>query len=215
MNWLIDTFQHIPPLWLYLLVGVFLMLESCGIPVINTTLLLFAGSLAFLGRLHLGLLIFSAILGSILGACSAYGLGRRYGEPLLLRIARILHIDERKVFLAERWFRSSGSRMIFVSRITPYIRPFSCFVGGILHMPFLRFFSAALSGSVIWCVTFLLIGWKLGPGWPMAMQLVQLYTFPVLGGLVLLLLLSWFLRRMLNNYVKRHLNFASSSDECK
>jgi membrane protein DedA with SNARE-associated domain len=124
----------------------------------------------------------------------------------LLRLARFFHIDEQKMLLAERWFYRSGGRMIFFSRILPYIRPFACFPAGIAAMPFLRFLLAAASGSAIWCVTFLLVGWGLGPRWKLAMHLVQMYTLPALSALLLLLVIYLFVRRALNNYVKKRLN---------
>jgi membrane protein DedA with SNARE-associated domain len=201
----IYVYQHTAPSLIYLLVAALLLLESTGIPIVNTTVLLFTGAMAAQGHLDLGLLLFAALVGSILGACCAYGLGRRYGEKLLLRLARLLRIDERKVLFAERWFQRAGGRMIFFSRIIPYIRPFACFPAGIYNMPFLRFLAAAGSGSLIWCVTFLTIGWELGPHWKLALHLMQKYTLPALCVLLLLLVIYFFARHTLNTYVQRRL----------
>lgn len=206
VDFVTHIYQQIPPSCIYLLVAALLFLESSGIPVINTTVLLFTGALAAQGKLGLALLMFSALVGSTLGACCAYGLGRRYGEKLLFHLARLLHVDKQKMILAQRWFYRSGGRMIFFSRILPYIRPFACFPAGISAMPFLRFLLAAASGSAIWCVTFLLVGWELGPRWKLAMRLVQAYTLPALGGLLLLLVVYLFARKTLNGYVKKHLS---------
>jgi membrane protein DedA with SNARE-associated domain len=205
VDFVVHAFQHIPSLLVYVLLAVFLLLESSGIPLLNTTLLLCTGALAALGRLNLSLLMLISILGSVLGACSAYGLGRRYGEPFLLGAARLLRIEESKVALLQKWFHKAGGRMIFVSRIVPYIRPFSCFPAGIAAMPFARFLRAVLAGSIIWCVTFLLIGWELGPRWKLAVYLVRLYTVPMLVILLLLLILGFFFRRAINRSLKKYL----------
>ena len=82
--------------------------------------------------------------------------------------------------------------MIFISRVTPYIRPFACFPAGMTRMPFLRFFVAASSGSILWCVVILSIGWTLGRHWRMAFNLMQAYTLPTLG-LLALLIVAFFL----------------------
>jgi len=206
VDFVMHIYQQIPPPCIYLLVAALLFLESTGIPVINTTVLLFTGALAAQGKLDLALLMFAALTGSILGACCAYALGRRYGEKLLFRLAHLFRIDEQKMVLAQRWFYRAGGRMIFFSRILPYIRPFACFPAGISAMPFLRFLLAAASGSVIWCVTFLLVGCELGPRWKLAMQLMQVYTLPTLGALLLLLVAYFFARWALNNYIKKHLS---------
>lgn len=200
-----QMFQTIPSLLVYILLAGILLLESCGIPLLNTTLLLCTGALAALGQLNLGWLMLSSLVGSVLGACAAYGLGRRYGEQLLLRLARLLGMKEQKVFLIERWVRKSGGRIIFLSRIVPYIRPFSCFPAGISGMPFGRFFLAVLIGSVIWCAAFLLIGWELGPRWSLALRLMRFYTIPTLIVLGLLLVIYILFRRSINRSVKKYL----------
>jgi membrane protein DedA with SNARE-associated domain len=202
----IHVYQHIPPSLIYLLVAALLLLESTGIPVINTTMLLFTGAMAAQGRLDLALLMFAALVGSTLGACCAYALGRRYGEKLFSRLARFLHINEHKMLLVERWFQRAGGRTIFFSRILPYIRPFACFSAGIYSMPFLRFLAVAISGSLIWCVTMLTIGWELGPRWKLALHLVQRYTLPTLCVLLFLLVIYIFARRALNAYIQKRLS---------
>lgn len=187
VGFVVYTLQHIHPLMIYALTLAFLFLESSGVPILNTTLLLCTGALAALGRVNLALLFVLSIAGSVSGALSAYTLGKHYGEPLLLRMTRFLRIDEQKVRLAERWFAQAGARMIFVSRIVPYIRPFACFPAGIAEMPLPRFLLAASLGSTLWCSACLLIGWELGPRWKLALHLMRTYTFPTLGVLFALL----------------------------
>jgi membrane protein DedA with SNARE-associated domain len=168
--------HHTNPLWIYVIIGVFLLLESSGIPIVNSTLLLLTGALASLGQLDIFALAIVSITGSILGACLAYMIGWHGGARLLYHIAARLHVDTAKIQSLERWFHKAGARMIFFSRIIPYIRPFSCFPAGIAHMSFRRFFAAAASGSVIWCVGMLTIGWNLGRRWKLALYLMQRYT---------------------------------------
>ncbi|HEY1348466.1 MAG TPA: DedA family protein [Ktedonobacteraceae bacterium] len=206
MDFLLTMYQHLAPVPTCLLVAGLLLLESSGIPVINTTLLLFTGALAALGRVQLGWLMVAAVAGSTLGACLAYALGRHYGEFLLLRLARLLRIDARKVLLAERWFLRAGGRMILISRLVPYIRPFACFPAGISAMPFPRFLLMACSGSIIWCVSLLIVGWELGPRWQLALQLVQTSTLPTLGVLLLLVVGYIFVRQKIHRYVKARLD---------
>ena len=179
--------HHTNPLWIYIIVGVFLLLESSGIPIVNSTLLLLTGALASLGHLDIVALAFVSIVGSITGACLAYTIGWYGGTRLLYHVATRLHIDIAKIQALEKWFHKAGTRMIFLSRIIPYIRPFSCFPAGIARMPFRRFFAAAASGSVIWCVGMLIIGWNVGRRWKLALGLMQTYTIPTVLVIVLLL----------------------------
>jgi membrane protein DedA with SNARE-associated domain len=188
LNLVFHLIHNTNPLWIYAIVGVFLLLESSGVPIVNSTLLLLVGALASLGQLNVVALAVVSLTGSVTGACLAYFIGWHGGGRLLRRAATKLRVDTQKIQLLERWFQRAGARMIFFSRIIPYIRPFSCFPAGIAHMPFRRFFAAAASGSLVWCVGMLALGWNLGERWKLAFFLMQRYTVPVV--LVILVLLA-------------------------
>lgn len=189
MQFIIDFILHASPLIIYLIVALDLLLESSGVPITNNLLLLFTGALASLGHLNIWLLTLAAILGSIAGACSAYVIGAHGGRRMLLRLVAFFRIDERKIHMTERWFHKSGVWMIFLSRVTPYVRPFACFLGGITHMPFGRFFTAALIGSMLWCIVMIQVGAMLGPHWPIALHLMKQDTVPTFLAVALLLVL--------------------------
>ena len=194
--------HHTNPLWIYGIVGVFLLLESSGVPIVNSTLLLLTGALASLGHLDIFALALVSIAGSIAGACLAYVIGWYGGARLLRRVGARLRIDTRKIQALEQWFSRAGARMIFFSRIIPYIRPFSCFPAGMARMSFRRFFAAASSGSAIWCVGVLALGWNLGRRWKLALYLMQRYTVPV----VLLILLAVAAYCLITRVIKRRLD---------
>ncbi|HEV2582032.1 MAG TPA: DedA family protein, partial [Ktedonobacteraceae bacterium] len=185
MVWVVPVLHHINPWLLCLVVAIILLLESCGIPILNSSLLLFAGAVASLGHVNIIVLALAAIIGSTSGACLAYLIGLRGGELALNRLLTRLHVNTRRIEQARGWFANAGGRMILLSRILPYVRPFACFFGGIAQMPFRRFLAAALSGSILWCVAALSVGWMLGRRWRIALYLIQSYTLPTLGVLVL------------------------------
>jgi membrane protein DedA with SNARE-associated domain len=208
MHGLIQMIFHASPLLVCLLVAIILLLESSAVPLINTTLLLAAGALASQGHLNIWVLIATAILGSVSGACLAYVIGIRGGRQIFLRLASLFHIDAQKVDMTERWFQKKGVWMVFFSRMTPYVRPFGCFPAGISRMPFGRFFIAALAGSTIWCVVILNIGLALGRRWPLAIHLIRHYTVPTLCTLALLIALYL----LITSAVKRNLRTHAGSD---
>lgn len=213
MHTVAHVLLHTSPLLIYLLVGCVLLLESSGVPILNSTLLLFAGAMASLGHLQIEYLALVAVTGSVAGACLAYCIGRRGGRQVLFRLAQILHIDTEKVEMVERWFRRSGAWMIFFSRMLPYARPFACFPAGIAEMNFIRFFCCALLGSLIWCVTLLVIGWNLGKRWELAVSVIQQYTVPVLGVTVLWIGLYIIATRLIRRWLHKHLE--ASTDEAE
>lgn len=205
MHALTDFIIHANPIMIYMIVAIVLMLESCGVPIVNNTLLLLTGALATLGYLNIWILIPVAIIGSISGACLAYVIGAYGSRTTFLHVATILHIDRQKVDITRSWFQKAGPWMIFFSRMTPYVRPFTCFLGGITHMPFSRFGMAALSGSIIWCVVMLQIGMALGARWHVALFLMQRYTMHSLGVLILGIMLYFCIARAIKHCIYQRL----------
>ena len=212
MDLAIHVFRHTNPLIFYLIVAVILLLESSGIPIANNTLLLFTGALASFGHLNILVLAIVAIVGSISGACLAYVIGLRGGRRFLFRVSNRLHIDAQKINKAERWFHRTGARMICLSRVTPYIRPFACFPAGMTRMPFRRFFVAVLSGSILWCVTVLSIGWTLGRNWRVAYSFIQTYTLLTFG-ILALAIAAFFLVKYAIRRHQRNQTQAASGEE--
>jgi membrane protein DedA with SNARE-associated domain len=209
LNAFIQLFFHTSPLLIYLLVAVLLFLESTGVPVVNSTLLLFTGALASLLHLNIWVLAAAAVVGSTTGACLAYAIGLWGGRRILLRLLSLFHVDPQKVSVAERWFQQSGIWMIFFSRMIPYVRPFACFPAGISRMPFGRFLVAASSGSIIWCVVMLQIGLALGRRWRFAFHLIQHYTIPTLCVLTLLIALYFFITYEVRHHLRSKLQSAA------
>ncbi len=212
MHTVTHVLLHASPLLIYGIVVVILLLESTAIPIANNTLLLCTGALASLGRLNIWLLFVVALMGSIAGACVAYTLGVRGGREVLFRLATFLHLDVKKVEMVERWFKSSGLWMVFLSRMTPYVRPFACFPAGISRMPFPRFFAAAATGSCIWCAAMLSIGWYLGKRWFVAMYFMQRYTPFALLAIVLVVLLCFGVSRALKHYLNARYQLSDKRD---
>jgi len=182
---------HTSPPIIYLLVAGILLLESSGVPITNNTMLLLTGAMASMGYLNIELLIITATVGSIAGACCAYWIGARGGRQILLRLAAFFRVDAQRIGVMDGWFQKSGCWMVFFSRMTPFVRPFACFPAGISHIDFKRFLLAASAGSILWCIALTTIGWILGHRWKLALSFMQQYTLPTL--LVLALLVGLYL----------------------
>ena len=206
MHPFLHTLLHTSPLLVYLLVAVILCLESTGIPLVNNTLLLLLGAFASMGYLNLEMLMIAAFIGSISGACCAYWIGMRGGRRVLLRFAALFHLNRQKIHAMDNWFQRSGFWMIFLSRMTPYIRPFACFPAGIAHMDRKRFLLAASAGSLIWCIALPSIGWALGHRWRIALYFLQQYTLPTLLVVVALIVVYILVMRRVKHSMNARLH---------
>src|SRR5260221_11636769 len=131
MNQLLQGLGTIPAVVVYLFVLLWLGAESTGVPLPNEIVLLLAGSLAAQGRgLSPVLLVVVGTVGSLVGASSAYAIGRRGGRTAVLRFGRFLRLDERPLGAVEAWFSPTRAVAIFITRIPPFLRTVRSFPAG-------------------------------------------------------------------------------------
>ncbi len=135
-----------------------------GVPGTEPTML-FAGFNVFQGHLSLlGIIVFG-VIGDMIGASVAYGIGYFASRELLERHGGKLHLSQRRLDTAHRWFARYGDPVIVVSRLVPFVRAAFPYAAGVAEMPFWRFFVLALVGSVIWITGLGVLGREVGHDW--------------------------------------------------
>jgi membrane protein DedA with SNARE-associated domain len=135
-----------------------------GLPGSEPTML-FAGFNVFQGHLSLlGIIVFG-VLGDVLGAAVAYGIGRFGRRELLERQGGKLHISKRRLDVAHGWFERHGDPVIGVSRLIPVVRAAFPYAAGVAEMPFGRFVAFATLGSVPWIAGLGVLGREVGSNW--------------------------------------------------
>jgi membrane protein DedA with SNARE-associated domain len=135
-----------------------------GLPGTEPTML-FAGFNVFEGNQTLVGIIIAGVVGDMAGASIAYGIGRFGRVELIERHGNKLHVSQRRLELAHRWFDRYGSPVIFVSRLIPLVRAVFPYAAGVAEMPFWRFFTFATAGSVIWISGLGVLGRAVGSDW--------------------------------------------------
>jgi membrane protein DedA with SNARE-associated domain len=135
-----------------------------GIPGTEPTML-FAGFNVFEGHLSLFGIIVFGILGDVLGACVAYGIGYYGRIELIEKHGNKLHISPRRLQVAHRWFDRYGSPVVFVSRLVPVVRAAFPYAAGVAEMPFARFALFATLGSIPWIAGLGVLGRAVGSNW--------------------------------------------------
>ncbi len=135
-----------------------------GLPGTEPTML-FAGFNVYQGHLTLIGIILFGLVGDMLGASIAYGIGYFGRTELLERQGSKLHVSRRRLDLANRWFERWGSPVVFFSRMVPVVRAAVPYAAGVGEMPFWRFFILATLGSIPWIVGLALVGREVGSSW--------------------------------------------------
>jgi membrane protein DedA with SNARE-associated domain len=134
-----------------------------GLPGTEPTML-FAGFDVYQGNLSLAGVIIAGVAGDMAGASIAYAIGY-FGSRELLERGGKLHVSERKLNKAHRWFERWGDPTIFFSRMAPVVRVAFPYAAGIAKMPFWRFFVLATLGSIVWMSGLAVLGREVGSQW--------------------------------------------------
>jgi membrane protein DedA with SNARE-associated domain len=150
----------------YGLVAVFLLmlLESACIPVPSEAIMLYGGFLVATEGENLILMIAAGVLGNVVGSWLAYWVGYSKGRGWALRL-RWLHITEKRLDVADRWFARWGSWAVLASRCLPIIRTFISLPAGVARMPFWRFSVLTFVGCIPWVTGLTLAGRAVGDNW--------------------------------------------------
>ena len=104
-------------------------------------------------------------IGYTLGAIGGWAIGLYGGRPYLERHGRWLHLDERKLDRAERWFDRWGEMGVFLGRVTPVVRSFVSIPAGVFEARLGRYTVLTFLGSTIWCIAFAGAGYLAGENW--------------------------------------------------
>ncbi|MFJ4868112.1 DedA family protein [Streptomyces sp. NPDC088757] len=148
-----EWLETIPPIAVYVLVGVVIGLESLGIPLPGEIVLVSSALLASQhGDINPYVLGACATAGAIVGDSIGYAIGRKGGRPLLAWLGRKFpkHFSEANVGLAESSFQKWGMWAVFFGRFVALLRIFAGPLAGVLHMPYWKFLVANVFGGILW-----------------------------------------------------------------
>jgi len=145
--------ETIPPLAVYLTVGLVIGCESLGIPLPGEIVLV---SAALLASQHEGLnpwmIGILASAGAIAGDSIGYLIGRKGGQRLFDWAGRKFpkHFGPEHVHAAERMFRKRGMWAVFFGRFVAILRILCGPLAGSLRMHYPRFLIANALGGIVW-----------------------------------------------------------------
>jgi len=158
-----------------------LMLIDAVFPAASEVVMVYGGALAsgafaaqdvtfFGSTIDEGLPAYLAValagtVGYTIGAVGGWAIGLYGGRPYLERHGRWLHLDERKLDRAERWFERWGDWGVFSGRLTPVVRSFVSVPAGVFEARLGRYTALTLVGSAIWCFAFAGAGYLAGASW--------------------------------------------------
>lgn len=174
------------------------LFENFGVPVPGETVLLFAGFLAYQGRVRIGSAILAAIVGATLGGCGGFALGWYGGTPFVTRYVRRFpaiakHYDE-----AQHKFLKYGHWAVFTARFITGLRVFAGLLAGALRMSFSTFLIFSFAGAACWGIVIGYVGYVFGSSWDKLVGIVgrmDRIAFALVGGCAVVFVLIYAFRR--------------------
>jgi membrane protein DedA with SNARE-associated domain len=133
-----------------------------GLPIPDELLLTLAGALMRKGQLNVPATVSAALAGAVCGMTLSYGLGRAVGVTVL---RSRLHLNERAVARAVRWFQRFGGWLLAFGYFVPGVRHITAILAGSAPLDYPTFARYAYFGGVLWCSLFLGLGYYAGDEW--------------------------------------------------
>ncbi len=144
----------VPPVAVYLMVGLVIGLESMGIPLPGEVVLVSAALLSSRQELSVSPqgVALAAAAGAVIGDSIGFAVGRRFGDRLFAFLGRRFprHADDAHVAWAEHVFTRYGVVAVFFGRFIALLRIFAGPLAGALRMPYRRFLAANVLGALVW-----------------------------------------------------------------
>ncbi|MDD4816667.1 MAG: DedA family protein [Victivallaceae bacterium] len=161
----IAEFAQYAHLWGFLIIFIFMTIESSFIPFPSEVVMIPAGFLAWRGELLTGNVwvdgvcaIVCGVAGSLAGAYVNYFLALYLGRSALYRYGKYFFLNDKTLNRAEEVFREYGALATFVCRLLPAIRQLISLPAGLARMPFGQFSFYTALGAGIWVTVLTLIG---------------------------------------------------------
>ena len=181
------------------LAGVALMIVMSQVVIVPGTeaTMLFAGFNVDLHHMTLVGIIIFGVIGDVLGATVCYVIGYFGLHEALARRGSPVHVDERSIARAHRWFERYGSPTVAVSRCIPVFRSGPPYAAGIVKMPYWRFVSMATLGSIVWITALGIVGDAVGHQWTQWKNHLQYVDYAVV--VLVVVAVVWWLVRIIRN----------------
>lgn len=150
---LTEWLHAVPPLLVYLVVGVVVGVESTGVPLPGEVVLVAAALMAShhdgVSPVWVGV---AASAGAIIGDSAGYALGKRYGQRIFGWAGEKFpgHFSEDKVGRARALFEKYGAWAVFFGRFVALLRILSGPLAATMGMHYGKFLLANAAGGIAW-----------------------------------------------------------------
>lgn len=154
----------LPPLLVYLTLGLIIFTESMGVPLPGEIVLVTSSIMAASGVVDIWWVAAAASIGAIAGDSVGYAIGRRGGRVMLERLGRRFpkHLGPAHLNRAEQIFARYGVWAVFFGRFVALLRILAGPLAGALRVPYRKFLLANATGGICWAAGTAFVIYALG-----------------------------------------------------
>ena len=156
--------------------------EYLGLPFVpGEAMMSFVGFLGLKasGPAVLFSIIFAAA-GTFTGSMIAWLIAYRYGEAVVLKIGKPIHLTKEKLDKARGSFDRHRRFIIIFSRFVPGVRHVIPYISGLSKIKAGEYALLSLAGAFLWCGSFIGLGSLLGDKWQIIVNLAKTYSLTLL-----------------------------------
>ena len=143
----------------YALMFLWVLVEQSAIPLPSIPLLVAAGALVRMGRLHPLPAIACCVIAAVIADTVWFQLGRHRGRRILRLLCRISLEPDSCVRQTENAFLKYGMRSLLVSKFVPGLNAVAAPMAGSSRNPYWRFLLYDCAGTSIWSSFYLALGY--------------------------------------------------------
>ena len=148
--------------WGYFGILIMMAIESSFIPFPSEIVLIPAGYLASQGEMSIGMIMLSALGGSMVGALINYFLAFTLGRAILEKYGKYFFIKQATLVKMDTYFLKHGAISTFTGRLIPGVRQLISIPAGLCKMNIVKFSAYTALGAGIWALILTLLGYFIG-----------------------------------------------------
>jgi membrane protein DedA with SNARE-associated domain len=185
LEWFSNFFgwmEALSPVWAYLVLLVVAYGENVMPPIPGDMVVVFAGYLAGIGNLNLGVVVFLSTLGGAVGFMTVYAVGYRLGRDVLVP-GRFRWLPRDGFEKARHWIHRYGYGVIAANRFLSGARSVISLTAGVAQMEPWRTAWWCTVSALLWTGLISYAGYAVGENWEIVVAYLRAY-----GRVILVLL---------------------------
>ena len=189
----------------YLTICLAMFLENIIPPIPSEIIMPLAGFFVYQQKLNFYILVFSGLIGTIMGSLPWYYLGKLVNEKRLSNFldkrGKFLGISSNDLTKSKKWFEKYGVSLVFWGRLVPGIRTLISVPAGIELMPIKKFLIWTTLGSLIWVALLTYAGYVFGENYLIIESYLDKIKYVVKP--ILILIFLYFIIRFFIGFFKK------------